>query len=108
HFPETEAAGARIRRLGEDDWRIHVVGSTYIDRIVQGLYVGPAEAREALGLEPNEAFLPAVVHPETFLDREANRRQAEAVLDAVEATGLRIVVTYPCSDPGYEGVLQAL
>jgi UDP-hydrolysing UDP-N-acetyl-D-glucosamine 2-epimerase len=108
HFPETEAAAERIRRLGEDGWRVHVVGSTYVDRIVQGLYVPPAAARKALGLGPNEPFLLGIVHPETFLDREANRRQAEAVLDGLEATGLRSVVTYPCSDPGYEGVLEDL
>jgi GDP/UDP-N,N'-diacetylbacillosamine 2-epimerase (hydrolysing) len=108
HFPETDAAGERIRRLGEDDWRIHVVGSTYVDRIVQGLYVAPAEARESLGLEPDEPFLLAVFHPDTFLDREENRRQADEVLRGIELSGLRAVVTYPCSDPGYEGVLEAL
>jgi GDP/UDP-N,N'-diacetylbacillosamine 2-epimerase (hydrolysing) len=108
HFPETEIAGERIKRLGEDEWRIHVVGSVYVDRIVQGLFVHAANAREELGLGASEPFLLAIVHPETFLDRAANRQQAEAVLDGLEATGLRAVVTYPCSDPGYEGVLEAL
>ena len=108
HFPETEAAAERIRRMGEDDWRIRVVGSTYVDRIVGSLYVPPAEARASVGLGRDEPFLLAVVHPETFLDREANRRQAEAVFAALAASGLRTVLTYPCSDPGYEGVLQAL
>ena len=106
HFPESEAAAERLRRMGEDDWRIHVVGSTYIDRIVGGMYVPPAEARASVGVD--EPFFLAVVHPETFLSREENRAQAEAVLDALEATGLRSVVTYPCSDPGYEEILDAL
>ena len=75
HFPESEAAASRLRSLGEDHWRIHVVGSTYIDRIVQGLYVDPAEARATLGLGSDERFLLAVIHPETFLDREENRRK---------------------------------
>jgi GDP/UDP-N,N'-diacetylbacillosamine 2-epimerase (hydrolysing) len=108
HFPETETAAERIRRLGEDDWRIEVVGSTYVDRIVNGLYVPPAAARVALGLGADERFLLAVVHPETFVDREANRLQTVAVLTALSESGLRTVVTYPCSDPGYEGVLEAL
>jgi UDP-hydrolysing UDP-N-acetyl-D-glucosamine 2-epimerase len=108
HFPESEPAAERIRRLGEDPWRVHLVGSTYIDRIVQGRYVPPAEARAELGLGADEPFLLAVVHPETFLDRDANREQAEAVFAALGASGVRTVVTYPCSDPGYEGVLEAL
>lgn len=108
HFPESEEAAERIRRLGEDEWRIHRVGSTYIDRIAKRMYVEPKDARASLGLAPDEPFLLAVVHPETFLDGDANRAQAEAVLQAVAASGLRTVVTYPCSDPGYESVLDAL
>jgi len=108
HFPETEAAAERIRRLGENEWRIHVVGSTYVDRIVQGLYVDPASARAAVGLSPEEPLLLAVMHPDTFLSPDENRAQAAAVFDALAEQGLRVVTTYPCSDPGYEGVLAAL
>ncbi|MFN2468616.1 MAG: UDP-N-acetylglucosamine 2-epimerase [Gaiellaceae bacterium] len=108
HFPETEAAAERIRRLGEDEWRIHVVGSTYVDRIVQGLYTPPERARASFGLAPGEDFLLAIVHPETLLSREENRELAEVVLDAARQSGLRTVVTYPCSDPGYEEILAAL
>lgn len=108
HFTETEVASERLRRMGEDAWRVHTVGSTYVDRITRGLYVDPAEARAALGLDGQEPFLLAVVHPETFLDRTANEEQTEAVLQALEQTGVRTVITYPCSDPGYEGVLAAL
>jgi GDP/UDP-N,N'-diacetylbacillosamine 2-epimerase (hydrolysing) len=108
HFPETEEAAERLRRLGEDDWRIHAVGSTYVDRIVQVQYAAPAEARAALGLDADERFALVLVHPETFLTRDENRGLAEAVFGAVRDTGLRAVVTYPCSDPGYEGILAAL
>jgi GDP/UDP-N,N'-diacetylbacillosamine 2-epimerase (hydrolysing) len=108
HFPETEEAAERLRRLGEDDWRIHVVGSTYVDRIVREMYVPADDARRAVGLEAGERFLLALVHPETLLSREENRAVAERVLAAARTTGLRSVATYPSSDPGYEGVLAAL
>jgi GDP/UDP-N,N'-diacetylbacillosamine 2-epimerase (hydrolysing) len=108
HFPETEEAAERLRRMGEDEWRIHVVGSTYVDRIVQAQYTPSEQARAALGLEADERFLLVLVHPETYLDREENRAAAESVLAAARGTGLRSVVTYPCSDPGYEGVVAAL
>jgi GDP/UDP-N,N'-diacetylbacillosamine 2-epimerase (hydrolysing) len=108
HFPETEAAAERLRRMGEDDWRIHVVGSTYVDRIVAGAYTPPGEARAAVGLGEDEPFLLVLVHPETFRDRAGNEELARAVLGAAAASGLRSVVSYPVSDPGYEGVLAAL
>jgi UDP-hydrolysing UDP-N-acetyl-D-glucosamine 2-epimerase len=108
HFPETEAAAERLRRMGEDAWRIHVVGSTYVDRIAQRLYTDPAEARIRVGLHADEPFLLVVVHPETFRTPDENRELAEAVFDAVSGAGVRAVVTYPCSDPGYAGVIEAL
>ena len=108
HFPETEPAGERLRRMGEDDWRVHVVGSTYVDRIVAGMYTPPDDARRALGLDADEPFLLVLVHPETYRSRDENRRLAEAVLEGARATGLRAVVTYPAADPGYEAVLEAL
>jgi GDP/UDP-N,N'-diacetylbacillosamine 2-epimerase (hydrolysing) len=108
HFPETVAAAERLRRMGEDDWRIHVVGSTYVDRIVAGMYTPPDDARRAVGLEPDERFLLVLVHPETYRSREENRALAEAVLEGARGSGLRSVVTYPAADPGYEAVLEAL
>lgn len=108
HFPETEEAAERLRRLGEEDWRIHVVGSTYADRIVGGLYASPTEARATVGLGRDEPFLLVIVHPETWRSGDENRRLAEAVLAGAQATGLRSVATYPASDPGYEGVIEAL
>lgn len=108
HFPESKASAERIVLMGEDPWRVHDVGSTYVDRIVAGEYIATADGRSRLGLEADEDYLLVVVHPETFLDGDENRRQAEAVLDAARRTRLRSIVTYPCSDPGYEGILQAL
>jgi GDP/UDP-N,N'-diacetylbacillosamine 2-epimerase (hydrolysing) len=108
HFPETEEAAERLRRMGEDDWRIHVVGSTYPERIVAGLYPPAEEARRAVGLGAGERFLLVLVHPESFRSAEENRRLAEAVLAGARATGLRCVATYPAADPGYEAVVEAL
>jgi GDP/UDP-N,N'-diacetylbacillosamine 2-epimerase (hydrolysing) len=108
HFPETDAAAERLLRLGEEDWRVHVVGSTYVDRIVNGLFLPPAEARAAVGLEDAEPFLLVLVHPETWRSRDENRSLAESVLEGVRRSGLRALATYPASDPGYASVVEAL
>ena len=108
HFAETNAAAERLRRMGEEDWRIHVVGSTYADRIVRGLFTPSDEARRAVGLEPTEPFVLVLLHPETYLGPEENRRLAESVLEGARRAGLRAVATYPSSDPGYGAVLEAL
>jgi UDP-hydrolysing UDP-N-acetyl-D-glucosamine 2-epimerase len=108
HFPESEEAAERVRRLGEDEWRIHVVGSTYVDRIVQGRYADGRRARADAGLAPDEPFVLVLVHPETYRTPAENRALADAVLAGAAASGLRALVTYPAADPGYDAVLDAL
>lgn len=108
HFPETEEAARRLRILGEEDWRIHVVGSTYIDRIVKKMFPPSKETRKKYGLRVDEKYYIIIFHPDTLETREANYAAMQNILRAMESTGLRSFVVYPCSDPGYEGVLRAV
>lgn len=108
HFPETKDAARRIERLGEEKWRIHTAGSLYIDRIVKKMYTPPAEARKKYLLLPDDVFSIVIFHPETWRTRDENYAAARAVLAAAAADGRRAVVTYPCSDPGYEGIIRAI
>lgn len=108
HFPETKDAAKRIVRMGEEPWRVHVAGSTYIDRIRKKLYTSEKIVRERYGLSKNEEYFIIIIHPDTYLGREENYRVAKNVLNATESFGLRSVLVYPCSDPGYEGVIKAI
>lgn len=108
HFPETEEAAERIRGLGEESWRINTVGSLYIDRIVKRIYTSPEEARKKYGLGSDERYSIIILHPDTYFTRDENEQMAEAVFGAAKESGLSWLATYPCSDPGYEGVIAAL
>lgn len=108
HFPETEEAAGRIRCLGEESWRINTVGSLYIDRIVKKLYTPAEAARAKYGFGSDERYGIIITHPDTYLSRDQNEQMAEAVFGAADNSGLSWVATYPCSDPGYEGVIAAL
>lgn len=107
HFPETEIAAQKIRNLGEADWRIRVAGSLYIDRIVQRMYTDPGEARRRYDV-PQEYVL-VLYHPDTFLTPADNRAAMQNILTAVAGVWkIAAIVVHPCSDPGYEGVIQAI
>lgn len=108
HFPETADAAERITKMGEDDWRIHTIGSLYIDRIVKKLYTPWKTVKEKYGLADDEQYFIVIFHPDTFETKETNRKHMEAILSAVPGTGKRAFVIYPCSDPGYEGILEAI
>jgi len=108
HFPETRLAAKNVGKLGEEAWRIHTVGSLYIDRIVKKMYTENSVAKVKWGLKLSEDYFLIIFHPDTYKTKETNYLAMQALLTAVKFTGLRAIVTYPCSDPGYEGVLSAI
>ncbi len=108
HFPETKDAAERLIRMGEEPSRIRIAGSTYIDRIRKKMYTSEGHAREKYGLGRNEEYFIIIFHPDTYLSREENYRAAKNVFNAVKTFGLRSILVYPCSDPGYEGVIRAI
>lgn len=107
HFPSTEASAERIRRLGEEDWRITVAGDNHVDPIVAGDYTPEAELREKFAIPAGEKPLLVLYHPETTRQRD-HYADARAVLDATLARGRRTLAVYPCSDHGCDGIIRAL
>lgn len=106
HFAATRESARRIRRLGEDDWRIVVAGSPGIDGITDA-----AAAYEQMLLQfptlRRRRFALLVMHP-TEADDSAERRRAEQALAAVLAGGIeRVCIVYPNNDPGSRGIIAA-
>ncbi len=108
HFPETAEAAARLALLGEETWRIHPVGSLYVDRIVARMFPPAADVRQRYGLGPAGDYAVVLLHPETWKSRAENQAMAESVLTAVAASGMRALLVYPCSDPGFGGIVDAI
>lgn len=107
HFPSTAASGERIRSMGEEIWRIHVVGDNHVDQIVAGGYTPADEVRKKYGIPPDRRPILILQHPETTRRRN-HYADMRATLDAVLARGLPTIAVYPCSDQGYEGVVRAI
>jgi UDP-N-acetylglucosamine 2-epimerase (non-hydrolysing)/GDP/UDP-N,N'-diacetylbacillosamine 2-epimerase (hydrolysing) len=106
HFTTSEAAAARVRRLGEEPWRVTFAGLPTLDSIARKDFARPEEVYRTLDLDPARPVLVFTQHPVTT---EAERAGAQAVesLEALEAVGEQTVVTYPNSDPGSRLILEA-
>jgi GDP/UDP-N,N'-diacetylbacillosamine 2-epimerase (hydrolysing) len=107
HFPSTPASAERIRRMGEEAWRIMVVGDNHVDSIVQGDFEAGESVRRRLGYSQHEPIVIVLQHSETTAPHEAYMQMQETLL-AVRDTGLRALVVHPCSDAGYEGIIRAI
>lgn len=107
HFPSTEQSAERIRRLGEEPWRIHVAGDTHIDQILMGSASAEDDLRRRYDLEPGEPFILVLQHSDSTVPQDS-RAQIDATLAGVAEIGLRTLLVYPCSDQGYEGIIAGL
>ncbi|MGE5505659.1 MAG: UDP-N-acetylglucosamine 2-epimerase [Actinomycetota bacterium] len=107
HFPSTAASAERIRRMGEEDWRITVAGDNHVDQIVAGTYTPAPELRARFGIPDGERPIIVLLHPETVRPRD-QYADARLVLDTVLARGRRTLVVYPCSDHGWEEIVRAI
>lgn len=107
HFTETKEAKRRVLELGEEPWRVHFTGAPYIDFIKSKLYTPKDEVRKKYGLEPDEKFLLLLQHPVTT-EPEKSYAHMKKILKASELVDLKRIVVYPCSDQGYQGIIDAI
>jgi UDP-hydrolysing UDP-N-acetyl-D-glucosamine 2-epimerase len=107
HFPSTEQSAERLRRMGEEAWRVHTVGDTHVDQILLGRSTEPAVLRDRYGIETEGPLLIVLQHSDST---EPNRSGADMTetLAAARSFGCRTLLIYPCSDQGFEGVIAAI
>jgi GDP/UDP-N,N'-diacetylbacillosamine 2-epimerase (hydrolysing) len=106
HFPASKRAAQRIRRLGEDAFRIHMVGAPGLDE-VRDILESDRDTFNPLDYAAHAEFALVAQHPCTR-NAAREKRIATAILRAVRAQGLSAVVLYPNSDPGHTGIVQAI
>jgi UDP-hydrolysing UDP-N-acetyl-D-glucosamine 2-epimerase len=99
HFPATANSAKRIRKLGEDSWRIHQAGSPGID----GIKAAAMPAR----LMRKKAFALVVLHPTESNDALEFRRAKLLLKTVVDAGVPNVVIIGPNNDPGSQGILRA-
>lgn len=105
HFPATRRSAERIRKMGEDDWRIVLAGSPGID----GLAAAAASREELLLHFPTlrkGRYALLVLHP-IDADPAIESKRARDVLAATLAGGVEgVVIIYPNNDPGSGGIIN--
>ncbi len=106
HFASCDDSAERLRRLGEQDFRIFNVGAPQLDDMDR-----PFPPRR-LAVEGGEIDLAApyvllVQHP-VMAERDEAARQMEASIEACLETGLPVVWIYPNSDLGYRDIVALI
>lgn len=104
HFPATRASADRLRKLGEDSWRIHRAGSPGLDGIRAA--ASAEQVRKAIGPLRRYSYALLVLHPVDG-DETTESHRARMILESLRAVPYeRIVIIYPNNDPGSGGIIR--
>lgn len=108
HYPSTEDSRNRILRLGEEPWRVSVIGDSHLDPIIEGEIATGKEFRDKYGVDLSKPTVVVLQHSETTEAHLASLQMVETLNAVNQFPELQKVLIYPCSDFGYEGVINSI
>lgn len=106
HFAANADAADRLKKLGEEDFRIHLVGHPALDPIRKQAFTPWDQVSKCYGL-PDENFFLVVLHPTTE-DFERTEDQTDALIDAVHEFPQRKLWVLSNNDAGAFHLRQRL
>lgn len=107
HFASNEDAVERLKKLGEEPFRIFNVGAPQLDEMVQARFTGVDELEAKLNVDLKGGFVLAVMHPVTEEASKAGE-QATLFVKALNKIKYPKIVILPNNDAGSTLVKEAI
>ncbi len=107
HFPATKRSAERIIKMGEDEWRVHLVGSPALDVILNEPLLSSEVLTERFGLDLSHPLILLIQHPVTTQVEEAPKQMRET-LEAIIEVNHPTVLIYPNSDAGGRRMIEVI
>lgn len=107
HFPATEESAQRLKKMGEETWRIHMVGAPGLDTILNLELISRAQLIERFSLDIREPLLLAIQHPVTTQPENA-AKEMRSTLEALAELNIQTVLIYPNADAGGRSMIEVI
>lgn len=107
HFAANEDAADRLKKLGEEEFRIFNVGAPQIDEMIQAKYTPIEEIEKKLCISIKTGYILAVLHPVTEEMNKAGQ-QAEIFIRALNKINLPKILILPNNDAGSNLIKMAI
>jgi len=109
HFAATDEYAKNISLMGEEDWRISVVGECGLDLIYDSDMATPEEVKAQFGVDIRKDTILVTFHPSTLDYETPVSAQINALLQALSHfSAYQIVFTAPGVEQGSDIVLAAI
>jgi len=107
HFAATIESADRIIKMGEEPWRVHVVGAPGLDLIVNEKMPEPREITRKYGLDLSKPVLLVVQHS-VVPEADDAPNQIRETLDAIVELGYQTILIYPNADAGGRRMIEVI
>jgi UDP-hydrolysing UDP-N-acetyl-D-glucosamine 2-epimerase len=107
HFVDNEDCVERVRKLGEQEFRIFLTGAPQLDELVEAKYSKPKELAQKYGLNLNKPIILAVQHPVTEEFNFATEQITETLL-ALREINEQTIIVYPNADAGNKKIKEMI
>lgn len=107
HFVATEAAQARLIKMGENKNHIFHVGAPGLDDIAQQKFISKEELYRSVNFNVNTKTCLVVYHP-VVQEQNTTQQQTIDLLSAIKSKELQAVILMPNTDAGSRGVVEGI
>ncbi|WP_447602355.1 UDP-N-acetylglucosamine 2-epimerase [Nitrospira sp. Nam80] len=107
HLPSCEDSAERVRKLGEEPWRIFNVGAPQLDDVIQRKKLSRDELARMFMLDFMKPVLLVIQHP-VLAEVHLARKQMEETLTAVQESGHQALVIYPNVDAAGREIISVI
>ncbi len=110
HFTTNEQAAERVRRMGEEPWRIFNIGQPSLDLAAAGEYAPASDIISNLGLDLEKPLILFCQHSiATEYERAVEQiRPSIVTLKRVVEEGCQVIITYPNNDAGGMRIIEEI
>lgn len=108
HMVTTDRSAQRVIAMGEEPWRVHVVGAPGLDRLTEVKGISPSELWRYLGYDPGSKPFAVVIQHSIISNMAQIGKLMEMTLDSIISMGIPAFVSYPNSDAGGQQIIAVI
>lgn len=106
HFPSNQISRRRILQLGESPKYVLNIGDSHIDALKKVKFNKQKILKKYL-MKKDEKYCVLLFHPDgTSLKK--NKMYIKTIINSLKQFDLKVICVYPCTDIGYESIIDIL
>lgn len=105
HLVASAESGERLKKLGEDDFRIHVVGAPGLDTALHATLPTLEETSKTLRIDIKKPYLLVVQHP---TDPDTAPAEMKETMDAINVMNMTTIIIHPNIDAGGRSMTKTI